>query len=130
MGADLGADLWAKIIADLHQIKPYLASQLRAKARPGFVEEGVLEVWLPDTGLKTPDDLAKELALALKDLYNTTWQVTATDKQTKTETLAEKEIRLKQEALLAAQQHKDVRKVLDTFAGAEVVDVQSKNAKT
>ena len=115
--------MWAKIITDLHHSKPYLASQLRAKARPGLVEEGKLELWLPDTGLKTPEDLAKELGAALQTLYNNEWQVTALDKQTNTETLAEKEHRLKKEAIADAAQHKDVRKMLDAFDGAEVVDV-------
>lgn len=115
--------MWAKIITDLHDTKPYLASQLRGKARPGLVEDGKLEIWLPDTGLKTPEDLAKELAGALEQLYDAPWQVTALEKQTKTETLAETDARLKREAITAASQHKDVRKVLNAFEGAEVVDV-------
>lgn len=116
--------MWAKIITDLHESKPYLASQLRARARPGLVAEGNLELWLPDTGLKTPDDLARELAAALETLYGQKWTVTATNKQTKTETMAETDARLKQEAITAAHQHKDVRKALEAFEGAEVVDVK------
>lgn len=84
-------------------------------------------MWLPDTGLKTPEDLAKELAAALEGLYGKPWQVTAATKQPRTETAAETEARLKQEAITAASQHKDVRRALEAFDGAQVVDVKNQN---
>ncbi len=103
-----------------------MASQLKNKARPARVEQGILDIWLPETGLKTPDELAKELAVTLEQIYNTPWQVTASNKQVKTETFIETEQRQKADAITAATQHKSVKRVLDSFPDAKVVAVETK----
>ena len=93
-----------------------------------MVEAGHLELHLPETGLKTPAELAKELEAALQSVYDIPWKVVAINENINSrpvaETFVETKARKQKEAVAAAADHPTVRKALDTFAGAEVVAVQ------
>ncbi|GEM_PF-6169249 len=119
---------WAQILKTLEKKKPYLASQLKTKARPAVVEAGNLEIQLPETGLKTPDELAKELKSELEIIYGMPWEVKAIDEfstgRPVSETFVETKNREQKEAVVAAADHPAVRKALDAFPGAEVTAVE------
>lgn len=94
-----------------------------------MVEAGKLELYLPETGLKTPAELAKELEAALEVVYGMPWVVTAVNEATHSrpvaETFVETKTREQKEAVAAAADHPTVRKALDAFSGAEVIAVET-----
>lgn len=120
---------WAQILKTLESKKPYLASQLKSKARPAVVETGKLEIQLPETGLKTPQELAKELQAELEIIYGMPWDVTAIGEGSTgrpvAETFVETKNREQKEAVVAAADHPVVRKALDAFPGAEIAAVEN-----
>ena len=93
-----------------------------------MVEAGNLELHLPETGLKTPDELAKELQGELEIVYGMPWTVKAVsedfDSRPVAETFVETKNREQKEAVEAAADHPVVRKALDAFPGAEVAAVE------
>lgn len=92
-----------------------------------MVKEGHLELWLPSTGLKTPEDLAQELKAILEQIYNTPWRVEAITRQVNTQTQAEIDINQKKEAIIHAGQRPEIRKILNLFEGSAVTDVTQKS---
>jgi DNA polymerase-3 subunit gamma/tau len=97
---------------------------LENKARLVKLDEGRLEVFLPDSGLKSANELAKEIELSLTQLAGAPWKVVlASTRVPAAETLVETRARVQASRLQIAREHAAVQRVLGAFPGADVVDV-------
>ncbi|MBI1363249.1 MAG: DNA polymerase III subunit gamma/tau [Proteobacteria bacterium] len=119
--ADGFAD-WDALVSAVSKARPYLGAELAKKGRPVKLDGQRLDVYLPDAGFKTGAELAKELATTLEGMTGSRWQVNLAA-QANGETVSEKKERVKVEKIRQAREAEPVRRVMNAFPGADVVDV-------
>ena len=118
--ADLST--WEGLVKAISKEKPYLGAQIAQKGRAVRIEGTTLDVHLPDSAFKTAAELAKELSATLQGMTGERWQVTLAQ-HAEGETVVEAKARVRQDKIRQAREAEPIRRVMNAFPGADVVDV-------
>ncbi len=98
---------------------------MRTTARPVSVAKGRIRLYIKGTGLKSPDDIKQEFIACLKQATGEHWHVELAGPMEVSgiSTLAEQLAQQAQEKRATFKKHPMVKRVLDQFPGAEVIDI-------
>lgn len=114
-------DTWERVVKAVKKEKPSLGAMLSQKGRVVSFEIGSVTLTI-DSGLMEPDAVARDLRNVLNEISGQTWGVIVTNNGGG-ETISEVNTKKGAERKEEASKQDDVKKILETFPGSELVEV-------
>jgi DNA polymerase-3 subunit gamma/tau len=114
-------DTWEVVVKSVKKEKPSLGAMLSQKGRIVSFEEGAITLAI-DSGLMDSDTITMDLRKTLKSISGKNWDIQLT-KNGGGETLSEINTQKSENRKEKAAKEADVKKILETFPGAELLEV-------
>lgn len=118
---DIDLSTWEGVVSVVKRDKPSLGAMLSQKGRLVSFKGNSITLAI-DSGLMEPDMIATDLRKTLNKISGEIWAVSIT-KKGGGETISEVKTKLGEERKQQASNNEDVKKILETFPGAELVEV-------